>query len=643
MVSRLSLKSLAWVIRRPGFWLLAVLFLAISVPHYDETLHPPFVNRIFEYLDMDRHAFERILYIVPITLSGFFFGHRGAYIASAIALGCMIPRAVMISPSTGDALFESGAIFLVGNLVGFAFASLQKERKRRMQLDALNQTSLIVSQSLELDPILNRSIDSVVGVMKVDVAQVFLVDENAGDLVLAAYRGVSREFAQGVDRLKIGEGLNGSVAQTGEPTYVRNASTDPRLTRTVLQEDRIGSMLIVPLKSKEKVMGTLCVSMRGYREFSQDEVDLLTNIGNQIGVAVDNARLYQQQKEFTEQLRASEERYRELFENAHDAIWLHDLDHNIIAANNSCVGLTGYTVEELRKTPARHLISNNSRASVEAIEDPSNQNVATGHLLEVVLVKKDGSEAYVQLSTNPIFSNGMLMAFQHIARDITQEKKMRENEQFYLQQVTIAQEEERKRIARELHDDTTQELIVLSRELDELYSKANNLSEDDKSRLNKLWHQTNSIIAGVRRLSQDLRPATLDRLGLLPSLEWIAANLKEHSGINVHVVSTGDQRRLASEQELVLFRIVQEALSNVWRHSGATTVEITVEFKATEIKITIQDNGQGFSVPDGMGDLAKEGKLGLAGMQERAKLLGGSVTVNSKPGKGTVVVVEAMV
>ena len=643
MVLRSYISLLVKVLRRPGFWFLAVLFLAISVPHYDETLHPPFVNRIFEYLDMDRHAFERILYIAPITLAGFIFGHRGAYIASAVALAFMIPRAIIISPSTGDALFESGAIFLVGNLVGFAFASLQKERKRRMQLDVLNQTSLVVSQSLDLGPVLNSSIDSVVGVMKVDVAQVFLVDESAGDLELAAYRGISREFAKGVDRLQIGEGLNGSVAQTGVPTYVKNASTDPRLTRTVLKEDNIGAMLIVPLKAKEKVMGTLCVGMRGYREFSQDEVDLLTNIGNQIGVAVENARLYQQQKEFTEQLRASEERYRELFENAHDAIWFHDLEQRIIAANNSCIGLTGYSLEELQQMPARDLISMDSREVVASIEDPQKQNEATGHLLEVILVKKDRSEAYVQLSTNPIFSNGSLTAFQHIARDITREKQMRENERFYLQQVTIAQEEERRRIARELHDDTTQELIVLSRELDELHSKSGSLSEDEKSRLNKLWQQTNSIISGVRRLSQDLRPATLDRLGLLPSLEWLASNVREHSGIEVKIDVSGDPRRLVSEKELVLFRIAQEALNNVWRHYQATTANIMVEFKDDITRITVTDNGKGFSVPSGMGDLAKEGKLGLAGIQERAKLIGGSVTVHSEPGKGTTVTVEAPV
>jgi two-component system sensor histidine kinase DegS len=637
---RISAHSLGRIVRRPGFWVVLTIFVLISVPHYAETLHPPFVHRFFESLDLDRHAFERTLYIVPIVLAGFFFGQRGAYAASVVALACMLPRAILISPSTGDAMFESFATFFVGNLVGYVFALLHKERKRRTQLDALTKTSLVVSQSLELDPVLKSSIDSVVDVMKVNVAQVFLVDEEAGDLVLAAHRGVSREFAQGVDRLKIGEGLNGLVAQTGVPTYVKDASTDPRLTRTVLKEDHIGSMLIVPLKSKDKVMGTLAVGMRGYREFSQDELEVLTGIGNQIGVAVENARLYQHQREFAERLRSSEERYRQLFENAHDAIWLHDLEENIIAANDSCVSLTGYSREQLRSTRAGTLISAESAAAVAEVENTARAGGSTGQLLEVTLVRKDGSEAYVQMSTNPVFSNGRIVAFQHIARDVTQEKRMRENQRFYLQQVTIAQEEERKRIARELHDDTVQELIVLSRGLDEMASTVGGLSESEKANLDSLWHQTNGIIAGVRRLSQDLRPATLDRLGLVPSLEWLASNVKEHSGIAVDVVAEGDQRRLDPEIELVLFRVVQEALSNVRRHSHATSARVIAEFGDSAIRISVEDNGQGFHVPAGMGDLAKHGKLGLAGMRERARLVNGEVIVRSEPGKGTVVKVE---
>jgi PAS domain S-box-containing protein len=636
------ISSLVRNARKPAFWLVVVLFIAISIPYYYEALHPPFVQRIFNYLDIDRLSFERTLYIVPIILSGFLFGSRGAYMASVVALGCMVPRAVLISPHTADALFESGTVFLVGILVGFTFTSLQKERKRRMQVDALNQTALVVSQSLELDPVLKSSVDSVVDVMKVDIAQVFLVDEKAGDLTLADYKGISRKFAQGVDRLKIGEGLNGLVAQTGVPTYVEDASTDPRLTRTVLKEDHIGSMLIVPLKSKEKVMGTLCVSMRGYRKFNQDEVELLTNIGNQIGVAIENVRLYQQQRGFTEQLRASEERYRELFENANDGIWVHDLEGNIIAANKASEKLTGYTLDELAKNGKLNVsvfLNGEGLSLAKEIRRKLLANEPLTQPYEQRIIRGDGTEAILMMTTNLVSEAGKPVAFQHIARDVTEEKRMRENLHFYLQQITRAQEEERKRIARELHDDTMQYLVVLARELDELAYGSKAMSDEEKARLENLRQQTTGIMEGVRRLSHDLRPATLDRLGLLPALEWLATQVP--SGINIEVKAYGIERRLPAEEELVLFRIAQEALSNVRRHSQATEAEVRVEFEDKKTRITIRDNGKGFILPETMGDLVKAGRLGLAGMQERIQLLNGSLKIESEPGKGTTVTVEA--
>ncbi len=636
-----SIGSLIRPVGTPKFWIVVVLMVLISIAYYDQSLHTPFITRLMDHLGLDRHAFERILYLVPIIVAGFLFGHKGAFITSFIALICMLPRDVFISSSAGDALFETGAVFLVGSTISFTFRSLHLERKRSKQLTALNQISLIGSQSLKLDPILDNSIKSIVDVMAVDAALVFLVNDEAGALELVAHRGVSEQFVQGVVRLKLGEGLNGEVAKRGEPLYVENASTDPRLTRMVLKDEDLISMLIVPLKSKEKILGTLSVAMHTYRKFHSDEVELLTVIGNQFGLAIENARLYQQEREFIELLRVSEERYRDLFENAHDAIWLHDLEKNIIAANRSFVRLTGYSIEELQSMKAIDLVSEELVLNTSAVESPSYNGEGSGQFSEVTLVKKDGSEAYVQLSTNPIFGEGQLVAFQHIARDITEEKRMRENQRFYVQQVTKAQEEERKRIARELHDDTTQELIVLSRELDNLSSKDRSLSEGEKLQLHRLWQQTDGIIAGIKRLSQDLRPSTLDRLGLLPALEWLASNVEEHSGITVEFISNGDECQLDHESELVLFRIAQEALNNVWRHSGTSTARIIVEFRNSGMKITIEDKGQGFRIPAGMGDLAKEGKLGLAGMQERAKLLGATVSVQSKLGKGTVVTVES--
>ena len=642
MVERLRASRLMSVVRRPGFWLLAAILILITIPHYGEALEQPaFLTHLTENLGLDRHALERIFYLAPIIWAGFLFGRRGAVVVSLVALACMLPRAIFISEHTGDALFETGAVFIVGNVVAFTFRSLHKERVRRVQLAALNQISGVASQSLELDQILNTSIDSVIGVMKVDAALVFLMDEEAGELTLTAHQGVSEGFVQGLGRIKLGEGFNGRVAESGEPLSVEDASHDLSLTKMAVSDEGIRSQLIVPLKSKGKVMGTLCVAMRSHRQFHQDEVELLTAIGNQIGVAVENAHLYKLEREIAEQLRASEERYRELFENAHDAIWLHDLQGNVIAANKSFVRLTGYSMEELGNLKADDLLAEGCIDSVRGLEAPLLEGEEMGRLSEATLVKKDKSEASVQLSTSPVFSSGRVEAFQHVARDVTEEKRMRENLRFYLQQVTRAQEEERKRIARELHDDTIQALVVLSRQLDDLASKAKGLSKDEKLQLEILWQQTNTIMEGMRRLSQDLRPATLDRLGLLPALEWLASDVEKHSGITVEVKTAGAERRVAPEAELVLFRIVQEALRNVWRHSEATSAQVTVEFYDNKTRMTVKDDGKGFNLRSSMGDLTKDGRLGLAGMQERARLLGGSFKLESEPGKGTTVTIEA--
>jgi signal transduction histidine kinase len=232
------------------------------------------------------------------------------------------------------------------------------------------------------------------------------------------------------------------------------------------------------------------------------------------------------------------------------------------------------------------------------------------------------------------------VAFQHIARDITEQRRMNENLRFYFRQATRAQEEERKRISHELHDDTIQSLVVLSRQLDALANDPG-LSGENRARLEELWHRTDSVLQGVRRLSQDLRPAALDRLGLLPAVELLASEVTGYSKVATRVNTLGKEHRLPEEVAIALFRITQEALRNVWRHSGATRADITIDFTDGRTKITVSDNGKGFQIPEKMGDLAKHGKLGLAGMQERAQLVGGTLTVQSKPGQGTTITVEA--
>jgi len=573
----------------------------------------------------------------------------------------MLPRDLLFSPNPQDALVETFAVFVVGNLAAFSLESLRKERQRRSELEAaqrelksnlqmieesekrlaaLNQTSAIVSQSIQLDEVLDNAITCVMQVMGVDVVRIYILNEENRELSLANYRGISEEFAINVRTLKIGEGYNGKVARTGEPLFVEDASEGEGPSRVPVKKEGIQSQVIVPMMSKGKVIGTLCIAVRSHRNFLPEEVDLLTAISNQIGVAVENAHLYKQEREFTEQLRTSEQRYRELFENAHDAIWLHDLEGNIMAANMACVRLTGYDLRELSNLKTSKLVSDNSLENAKEMEARLLRGEIASTINEVTLIKKDGAEAIVQLASSLLRNNGQPIAFQFMARDITEEKRMQENLRFFLQQVTKAQEEERRRIAQELHDDTVQALVVHCQDIDNLATSSKGLRKESKLRLEKLHQQANEIMQEVRRLSQDLRPATLDNLGLVPAIEWLVSDVARYSGIATKLKVIGTERRLSDEVELVLFRIAQEALRNVWKHAQATSAKIVLEYVDGGIRLSVEDDGKGFEHPPVVSNFIVHGKLGLAGMQERASLLGGTLTISSELGKGTTLTAE---
>jgi PAS domain S-box-containing protein len=339
-------------------------------------------------------------------------------------------------------------------------------------------------------------------------------------------------------------------------------------------------------------------------------------------------------------LKQSEERYRNLFENATDGIWVHDLEGNFVSANKATEEMVGHSREELFKKNVKDFLSGESLNIARRIRSKLLNNESVEQPYEQIVIRNDGTEGYLQLATSVVLDKGRPVGFQHIARDITEQKMLNENLHFYLQQATRAQEEERKRISHELHDDTIQALVVLSRQLDALAS-TKELSADIRHRLEELWHQTDSILQGVRRLSQDLRPAAIDRLGLLPAVQWLASEVTKYSGVATKVNIVGKEHYLPEEVAIALFRITQEALRNVWRHSGATSAEITFDFADSRTKITVSDNGKGFVLAGRIGELAKQGKLGLAGMQERVQLIGGTMTVQSTPGKGTMITVEA--
>ncbi|MGD8243956.1 MAG: GAF domain-containing protein [Anaerolineae bacterium] len=193
---------------------------------------------------------------------------------------------------------------------GIRARSRELEREvasRTKELARLNAIAAVVSRSLDRDEMLADALDETLEVMGIEAGGIYLLDDEADVLSLVVQRGFSPEFVADIDRLRVGEGFSGRVVETGEPLVVRDVSQDPRLTRMMVQEKGLRSLAVVPLSAKGKVLGTLFVITRGYRAFSGREVELLVSIGQQIGVAVENAGLYEDTRRRLAQLTALQE------------------------------------------------------------------------------------------------------------------------------------------------------------------------------------------------------------------------------------------------------------------------------------------------------------------------------------------------
>jgi signal transduction histidine kinase len=242
---------------------------------------------------------------------------------------------------------------------------------------------------------------------------------------------------------------------------------------------------------------------------------------------------------------------------------------------------------------------------------------------------------WLHFTASPIRDeNGEIIGAIETLIDTTERKVLENNLRYYSQQITRAQEEERRSISRELHDDLSQILGSLSRRLDNLLRKKHQFGKDEETSLQEIRNLLNQGLQSMNSFIQNLRPSLLDDLGLIPALRSLTNNIQSE-GMNVTFSVIGEERRLSGEIELSVFRIVQEALSNIRKHAQASEAAVVAEFTRDGIRLTVKDNGRGFNAEEAMDDLPHNGKLGLMGMQERVWLLGGTMEIISKSGEGT--------
>ena len=382
---------------------------------------------------------------------------------------------------------------------------------------ALSRVSAAVSGLRDLDAILNVALDNVLQIMNGTVGGILLIDEQTQTLSYRVHRGLSGKYAQEM-HLKIGEGIAGRVAQSGKSVLLEDISTDSRAASPdLITTEGLKAFISVPLRAKDTVLGVLNVASHLPRHFTKDDMHLLHAIGDQVGVAIEQAELY-------ERLRKERQNYQRL---------------------------------------ARHML--------------------------------------------------------------------------------MAQEEERGRVARELHDETSQSLTGLSLSMQALLSIAKTSDFGDaafKAKLEKAYNITLQLNSEISKIMKSLRPTALDSLGLGPAVHQYAENRLHAVGINVSVKGTGMEQRLPKEVEFALYRIAQGAIANIAWHSKAKNAVINLRHTSDEFAMEIEDDGKGFDASKPLQvDESGHGR-GLLSMKERASLLGGTCDIQSQPGKGTKITVR---
>jgi len=249
------------------------------------------------------------------------------------------------------------------------------------------------------------------------------------------------------------------------------------------------------------------------------------------------------------------------------------------------------------------------------------------------------SQQEVQLLTALGHQLGVAIENAQLYEDLQLKEQMRAE---LLRKIISAQEDERRRVARELHDVTSQALSTIALQLEAITAapNADATDKDIKSKVEDLKPVIATASKEVHRLIYDLRPSLLDDLGLAAALRSCAHNSFDAAGIELHLEVVGQERKLPPQVEIALFRIVQEAITNIARHAQAESTYISLEYRDEGIVVQVEDDGIGFNLLQGLGSVGSGEAVGILGMKERAGLLGGGLTIDTRPGSGTRVTAE---
>ena len=339
-----------------------------------------------------------------------------------------------------------------------------------------------------------------------------------------------------------------------------------------------------------------------------------------------------ERKRAEEELRASEERFRNAFAHAATGMALTDLDGRFLEVNQAFCQITGYTEREL---VARDFPSITHQDDLLRNIDLMRQllaGIVPSYVIEKRYIHKQGGVVWVRISVSLLRDSKHRP--QHLialVEDVTERKQAEESLRELSGRVLQLQDEERRRLARELHDSTAQNIVALGMNLGVVDQAAAALDAGAREALSESLALADQCIRELRTFSYLLHPPVLDDLGLSSALTWYVEGFIQRSGIAVKLEIAADLGRLPRELELMLFRIVQESLTNIHRHSGSRTATIRIARYAKEVVMQISDQGHGIArnLNGGVLTLARVG-VGIAGMRERVRQMGGRLEIRSR-------------
>jgi signal transduction histidine kinase len=540
------------------------------------------------------------------------------------------------------------------------------------RLHDLFTASIALNAELSLDALLQKLVETAADLTEAKYAALGVIDETGGELERFLTTGIDSEQHAAIGSLPRGRGILGVLIRDATALRLDDLGDDPRSVGFPPNHPPMASFLGVPVLMRGVAYGNLYLTEKaGGVPFTSEDEELVELLATQAAVAIENARLYQSAKRWSRQLESLHEVMRSLVEEM-------ELDRllelvcarlrELIGARVALIALPRSPGGDLqiaavdgegdegpsligarlsrRESKSGRVLERRRSARVDSmIEDPEVDHEEARRLgartgLFVPLVARGEAIGVIavhdKLGTDVRFSDEDLRLAEIFAARAAVAVSLSERvAKDTLRRVVEAQELERRRLARELHDETGQALTSILLGVKAI--RASNTPADAERAESDVRAQIVQALQDVRALAVELRPAALDDFGLVAALERLAETFQARSGLETLVQANIDGR-LPPEIEIVLYRVVQEALTNVIKHAGAEHVSIVLRSRNGSVAATIDDDGRGFVQED-----VRDGALGLLGMRERLALVGGTLEVESSPDSGTTIAAQVPV